>query len=73
MSVSLLASAMFIPFSIAISVGFNPIFPDTATRIISFVLSEHISVRPSSPKTKSMSTNSLFKNSASLSSLTQTF
>ncbi len=46
-SVSLFASAISIPFSIALSVGFKPIFPETATRIISFsALLEQISSSP---------------------------
>ncbi len=42
-SVSLLARAMSIPLLIAVIVGIKPILPETATRIMSFSLSEHIS------------------------------
>jgi hypothetical protein len=45
----LFASAISIPFSIALIVGFNPILPDTATKIISFSLFEQISSKPSEP------------------------
>ena len=48
-SVSLLASAMFIWFLIAVIVGRRPIFPDTATKIISFSVFEQISSSPAFP------------------------
>ena len=41
--VSLFARAISIPLFMAVMVGFNPIFPETATKIISFSLLEQIS------------------------------
>ena len=49
--VSLFASAIFMPFFIAVSVGRNPILPEHATNIMSFSLSEQIFSRPCSPRT----------------------
>ena len=45
-----MARAIFIPFSMAFRVGLSPIFPDTATRMMSFSLFEQISSKPSVPK-----------------------
>lgn len=58
--VSLLASAMSIPCSIAFKVGFSPIFPETATRIMSFSVFEHISSSPSEPYRIFVSSMSIF-------------
>ena len=60
--VSLLARAISIPFLIAVSVGFNPILPEHATKIMSFSLSEQICSKPSEPyNVKYLSLRGAFK------------